>query len=99
MAAGYPANQNALDQRFGRAVVGLRDALAEVVSINATLSDTDLITDQVLTAVGYSSADVTRIRASFAALASLSAIAHSQAAQPAPNDFFFDAKHLAGAQW
>ena len=96
--AGYALNQNELDQRMGRAVTNLRDALDEVVAVKALLDDTTLLPDATLTALGYSSGDITTIRASFADLVALYKIAHAQQQQVGNNDFFFNAKHLAGAR-
>ena len=100
--AGYPLNQNTFDQRTGRAVVNLRDALAECTAIKALLDDTSIFgnpDNSQLTALGYSAGDAVQLRAAFAALAKLDQIAHAANTQAAASDFFFDAKHLGGANW
>jgi len=100
--AGYQLNQNAFDQRTGRAVVNLRDALAECTAIKALLDDTSILgsaDNSQIIALGYTSGEAVQFRAAFAALAKLDQIAHGQAVQSPASDFFFDAKHLGGASW
>ena len=100
--AGYPLDQNSFNQRTGRAVVGLRNALAECTAIKALLDDTSIFgnpDNSQLIALGYTSGEAVQFRAAFAALAKLDQISHGQAVQSPASDFFFDAKHLGGANW
>ena len=100
--AGYPLDQNSFNQRTGRAVVGLRNALAECTAIKALLDDTSIFgnpDNSQITALGFTSAEAVQFRAAFAALAKLDQISHGQAVQSPASDFFFDAKHLGGANW
>ena len=98
--AGYPLDQNSFNQRTGRAVVGLRDALAECTAIKALLDDTSIFgnpDNSQIIALGFTSAEAVQFRAAFAALAKLDQISHGQAMQSPASDFFFDAKHLGGS--
>lgn len=96
--SGYPVTRTDLDNLMGRLVVALRDDFIAIASFKAQLDDTSLLTDTVLQAapINYSSADTTQIRASFTDLAKLWDISRAAATQSATNDFWFNAKHLAG---
>lgn len=96
MSTGYPITKLDLDNRMGALVVALRDDLNACVSFKAMLDDTSILPDATLTALGYSAGEITQIRASFTAMAKLSDIARAAATQTPANDFWFDAKHLAG---
>jgi hypothetical protein len=100
--AGYPLDQNTFNQRTGRAVVNLRNALAECTAIKALLDDTSILgnaDNSQIIALGFSGAEAVQFRAAFAALAKLDQIAHGQQQQVGNSDFFFDAKHLGGSTW
>jgi hypothetical protein len=62
------------------------------------LDDSTLLPDSVLQAapISYTSGDTTQIRAAFSAMKTLNDISRAAATQPSTNDFWFDAKHLAG---
>jgi hypothetical protein len=94
--AGYPVTKVDLDNRMGALIVAVRDNLTACVTFKALLDDTTILPDATLTGLGYSGAEITQIRAAFTAMKSLSDISRSLATQPAVNDFWFDAKHLAG---
>lgn len=96
MPAGYPVDKLSLDNRMGALVMGVRKALSDVVAFKALLDDTTVLPDSVLTGLGYSAGEITTIRASFTDLKKLSDIASNAATQSAPNDFWFNAKHLTG---
>jgi hypothetical protein len=96
MSVGYPVTRTDLDNRMGGMIVAVRDALNACVQFKALLDDTTVLPDATLTGLGYSAGDITQLRAAFAAMKSLSDISRSAATQPAVNDFWFDAKHLAG---
>jgi hypothetical protein len=93
MAAGWPADKNTIDQRAGQVVIALRQALDEVVGFKSFLDRTP---DPTLAALGYSEGDIATLKSGITDLATLRALAHAQATQPAPNDFFFFAKNLTG---
>ena len=67
--------------------------LSDCVQIHEWLSDQD---DADIEAMGFTTEDVTLVRAAFVDLNKLSAIAHGQDVQPAASDFFFHADHLVG---
>lgn len=96
MSAGYPITKIDLDNRMGGAVVALRDALIAIVSLKAELDDTSILPDATLTTLGYSAGEITTIRASFTDLKKLSDISRAAATQSPANDFWFNAKLLAG---
>jgi hypothetical protein len=96
MAAGYPIAKIDLDNRMGSLVTAARDALRACVDFKALLDDTTILPDATLTALGYSAGEITQIRASFTALVKLYDISRAAATQSPSNDFWFDAKHLAG---
>lgn len=96
MAIGYPITKTGLDNTMGGLVVTVRDSLNAVVSFKALLDDTAVLPDAVLTALGYGSGEITTIRAAFTDLKKLSDIARAAATQTPANDFWFNAKLLAG---
>jgi hypothetical protein len=98
VAAGYPITRADLDNRMGGMVVSLRDSLLAIVSFKAELDDASLLTDTFLQAapISYTSTDTTQIRAAFTDMAKLYDISRAAATQASTNDFWFNAKHLAG---
>jgi hypothetical protein len=94
--SGYPITKLDLDNLMGRLIVSVRDDLNACVNFKALLDDTSILPDATLTTLGYSAGDITQIHAAFAAMKTLSDISRALATQPATNDFWFDAKHLAG---
>lgn len=98
--AGFQYTRASLDSTMGNIVTNLRNALNEVVSFNAQLNDSTLLTDAVLTALGYTGpsgtagTDEALIRAAFTDLQKLSDIGRGLATQSPANDFWFNAKHL-----
>lgn len=97
MAIGYPVTKTDLDNTMGRLVLAVRDALYDAANFKTRwLDDSTLGNDTVLTNLGYSSGEITTIRAAFTALNNLNNISHAQGTQASANDFFFDAKKLLG---
>lgn len=96
MSIGYPITKAGLDNTMGGLVTSLRDALNAIVSFKASLDDTAVLPDAVLTSLGYGSGEITTIRASFTDLKKLSDISRAAATQSPANDFWFNAKLLAG---
>jgi len=95
LSVGYPYTKLDLDNAMGRMIVQIRDALTEATQFKAQLDDSTLLPDATLTALGYTGPEITQIRASFSAMKVLFDISKAAATQPAVNDFWFDAKHLA----
>ena len=100
MAVGLPANKWDIDNRAGNVVRALRDALRDVEAFNVYLDTMDDVElgDVETGGVGYSTDDITLLRASFVDLTKLSRIAHAQDTQADPNNFFWNAGKLTGPQ-
>ena len=96
MSIGYPVTKTDLDNLMGRLIVSVRDDLNACVTFKALLDDTSVLPDATLTGLGYQSGEITQIRAAFSAMKKLSDIARAADTQSPANDFWFDAKHLAG---
>ena len=97
MSAGYPVTKADLDSRMGGYVVAVRDALTACSQFKTSqLDDTTILPDSVLTGLGYSNPEITQIRASFTSLNNLFSVSKGTLTQGSLNDFWFDAKHLAG---
>jgi hypothetical protein len=96
MSVGYPVTKTDLDNRMGALIVNVRDALNACVLFKALLDDTSILPDATLTTLGYSAGEITQIRAAFSSMRSLSDISRAATTQPSTNDFWFDAKHVAG---
>jgi hypothetical protein len=95
MSVGFPVDKNTVDQRVGSLAWQLRSTFEQIAVVKAWL---DSQTDAQLTALGYSAAEITLLRAAYTDLSNLGKIAHAQATQPAANDFFFNAGKLLGVQ-
>jgi hypothetical protein len=93
MPVGYPALKTDIDARAGQLVLTLRDTLTRIQSLKLFL---DAQSDGALTALGYSSADVTVLRAGITDLDNLRKVATALGTQAAANDFFYNAKYLVG---
>lgn len=96
MSIGYPINKTDLDNSMGRMIINVRDSLKTCVAFKVLLDDTTILPDATLTTLGYSSGEITSIRAAFTAMNNLNNIGHGTGTQASTNDFFFDAKHLTG---
>lgn len=93
MSVGFPQNKLDVDSRAGQLALTLRDTLRDVRNFKVFL---DSKTDTELTALAYSAAEVTLIRAAYVDLDKLAQISSAAATQPAASDFFFNAKKLLG---
>ena len=96
--AGYPLTMSSLNSQMGAAVVALMEAFQGINEIKALLDDASRASDTILLGLGYNQGEIDQARAGFAALAHLDMIGHALMTQPGANDFWWDAKHLAGAQ-
>jgi len=96
VSIGYPITKTTLDNTMGGHVVSLRNSLNAIVSFKVLLDDTAVLPDAVLTALGYGGGEITTIRASYTDLKKLSDISRAAATQASANDFWFNAKLLAG---
>lgn len=96
MSAGYPITKVDLDNRMGQSILALRQALDEIKRIKTMLDDTTILPDATLTTLGYTSGEITQLRAAFTDLSKLRDISIAAATQSSVNDFWFNAKHLTG---
>jgi hypothetical protein len=97
---GYAITRGGLDNQIGGLVTNLRNALNEIVFFNALLNDSSILSTSFMTTTlvnPYTGGEDTQIRASFTDLQKLSDISRNAATQSATNDFWFNAKHLAGS--
>ena len=91
--AGLPRTKDDINNRSGQLVIGLRNTFTEIDRFKVLL---DGMTDVELTALGFTTGEVTTLRNSFGDLAKLSRISRAADTQPAVSDFFFHAKNLMG---
>jgi hypothetical protein len=91
--AGFPTTKADIDARIGGVVVTLRDTLESAKRIDDWL---DAVTDEELTAKGYSSDEVATIKSAFNSLVVLRNVANGQATVANADDFFFFARKLTG---
>lgn len=102
MSIGLTLTKADLDNRMAVVFMGIRDNLRKAQEMCTLLNDTSFFAnDAALIALGYTQTEVTQLRAAFTALGgsgvSLARIATGAVAQGvSANDFYFDAKHLAG---
>lgn len=101
--AGVSLTAQVINDRAGSLATQLWNALDAAHSFSLWLADSTH-DDTALgpTGVGVTAADLTIIRASFADLGSangLWGVAHTQKTVVSVNDFFFNAKKLAGPYW
>lgn len=107
MSVGFSLSKTDLDNTLGREAGAVWAAL-EAVRLRALwLNDSSHSDGSLLTPLGYSSSEVTTLRAAFADLDSLRQISHNTGTKgvgtigqtAAGNDFFFNAKLLGGINW
>ncbi len=97
MSFGLTLTKADIDQKVGGLVVNVRDSLAACARFCDFLNDTTIFAnDAALTALGYTQAEVTTMRAAFTDLKTLYNVAHAAATVASANDFFFNAKHATG---
>ena len=95
---GYPITKIDLDNRIGAAIVTLRDAFNTIASLKVLLDDASILANSTgnMAALGYNGTDEATVRAAFTDMVTLYNISKGLATQPTTNDFWFNAKHLAG---
>ena len=104
MSIGYPFTKADLDNRMGGMVVNLRDAFNAITLFKSSLlDDATMLPDATLTALGYtgsvSSGEIQQIRNAFTSLSLLKTVSTGGSTVPSVVDFWFDAKHLANANF
>lgn len=95
MTLGYPQGKAQIDAKAGALALTLRNTLRDIVQFKAFL-DGKIDTD--LTGQGYTTQEVTDLRAIFVDLKKLSDIANGSATQPAASNFFFNATKVYGVE-
>jgi hypothetical protein len=95
LSVGFTVAKTDVDQQAANIALQVKRALEAAHDWKAWLDDTTH-SDTYLTGLGYTSAEVTTLRAAFTDLDKLYQIAHALATQAATNDFFFNAKLLLG---
>lgn len=93
MAAGYAIDKTTLDNHVGNIVSQLRQTFSDIRQLKTWFDENN---DAVLTALGYTAADITLLRNSVTDLHKLTQISAGLAVQPAASDFFFFARRLTG---
>lgn len=103
MSVGRGITKNDIDQRAASAVEQLWAAFEQVKNLSALLANTNIIpNDTFLTNLGYSSGEVTLLRAGINDLGSangLYGVAHGTKTQASVNNFFFSAQQLTGVNY
>lgn len=90
---GFPTTIDIVNSKAGQIALALRETFSEVANFKAWLDGQN---DAALTALGFSSADMTTLRAAYTDLNALRLVATAQGTQAQVNDFFFNAKKLLG---
>jgi hypothetical protein len=100
MSVGFPTTKSDFDSRAGGLATALRQDLLQWSAFCALLQATPWSTDANLTALGYTQAEVTLLKAAAADVGgtgnSLYRIANGQAFVSSANNFLFNANQLCG---
>lgn len=96
MSVGFPAAKSDVDSRAGSLVTAVRDSLYNAQRFNTLLQNDARFATAALTALGYTSAEGTLLKAGFTDMLNLYNIAHALGTQSVANDFFFNAGQLTG---
>lgn len=93
MSVGLPVGKSDFDNKLGELALQLRDLIMQVAPLKARL---DAMADADLEALGYTTDDVTLIRASIVDLNQIAQVALGQATQATVYDFRTNTQHLMG---
>ncbi len=100
MSVGYPSTKADFDSRAGGLATGLRQGLLQWSAFCALLQAAPWSTDANMTALGYSQAEVTLLKAAATDLGgtgnSLYRIANGQAFVGSANNFLLNSNQLCG---
>lgn len=103
MTVGRALTKLELDQRADAVITQLWSALAEANKLALLLANTNIVpNDAALTALGYTGAEVTLLRAAINDLGSangLYGVAHGTKTQAVVNNFFFSAQQITGVNY
>lgn len=93
MGVGFPVAKTDIDTTLGSVALQLRNSIAQVTVIQAKVA---ALTDADLTGLGYSTADITLLRAAVADLYTIQQIAYGLAAQTSTYDFRTNISQVTG---
>lgn len=100
MSVGFPATKGDFDSRAGQLATALRQDLYQWSQFCALLQGAPWSTDANMTALGYTQAEVTLLKAAATDLGgtgvSLYRIATGAAFNPAANNYLFNSNQLCG---
>jgi hypothetical protein len=103
MSVGLPLTKTDLDARAWSGVTQLWGALNQMNELSQLLANTTIIpNDAALVALGYTSAEVTLLRAAVNDLGSatgLWGVAHNLKTVTSANNFFFNAQQITGVNF
>lgn len=102
MSVGRGITKNDIDLRAAAVVEQVWAALDFANRTSAWFANTNIITDAVLTTLGYSGAEITLLRAAVNDLGSangLWGVAHNQKTVLATNNFFFNGQQITGPNY
>jgi hypothetical protein len=102
MAVGRGITKSDIDQRAAAVEEQVWSALNEANKLALLLANTNIVTDASLTSLGYSSAEITLLRAAVNDLGSsngLWGVAHNLKTVPSTNNFFFNGQQITGVNW
>jgi hypothetical protein len=102
MSVGRGITKNDIDQRMAAVVEQVWGSLNIANQAALWLANTNIITDAMLTSLGYSGAEITLLRAAVNDLGSangLYGIAHGTKTQATVNNFFFSAQQITGVNY
>ena len=93
MGVGLPVAKVDIDNMLAQISLQLRNSIMAVTVLNAKVS---AMTDADLTNLGYSTADITLLRAAIGDLYTIQQIAYGLVAQPTPYDFRTNISQVTG---
>lgn len=97
MSVGFTLGKADIDIKAGSLVVEVRNALDRCKQMCDLLNNTNVVpNDAFLTGLGYTSGEVTTLRAAFTDLKALYNVSHANGTVGSNNDFFFNAQKLTG---
>ena len=102
MSVGRGLVKKDIDDRAAAVVEQVWGALNNASQMSAWLANTNIITDTILTNLGYTSGEITLLRAAVNDIGSangLYGVAHGTKTQPAVNNFFFNAQQITGVNY
>ena len=95
MTVGFPAEQGHINNKAGSLAMALRDTFRDIKDFNDFLTGK---TEAELVSLGFTTDEVTLLKASFFDLNKLGLIGIGQEVQPEANDFWWNAKNLLGVE-